>query len=196
MVSPIFTVPNALSLLRLAGVPLYLFLISEAAYGWAVVTLVVAGATDYLDGKIARRFNQTSRIGELLDPAADRLYVLAILFSLWDLKIIPFFILFLIIARDVVIGMLLIWMRRYGLPPFKVTYLGKAATFNLLYAFPILLLTIYENGTLSDWIYAFGWAFSVWGVVLYIYTGVSYFRDGVLKIRRSRLGGLGYKVIG
>ena len=179
MKSSILTVPNLLSVLRLVGVPIYLVLIQGERYGWAVLTLMVAGATDYFDGKIARRFNQTSRLGELLDPAADRLYIVVILFSLWDLKLLPIAIVILIFGRDIVLAILLIAMKRKGLSPFTVTYLGKAATFNLLYAFPFLLLTLSETRWLSDLSYVFGWAFSIWGVALYLYTGFSYLREGV-----------------
>jgi cardiolipin synthase len=67
------TIPNALTLLRAAGIPIFLFLTWQERYSWAVLTLMVAGATDYFDGKLARALNQESRLGELLDPAVDRL---------------------------------------------------------------------------------------------------------------------------
>jgi cardiolipin synthase len=168
------------------GVPIYLVLIQGERYGWAVLTLMVAGATDYFDGKIARRFNQTSRLGELLDPAADRLYIVVILFSLWDLKLLPLAIVILIFGRDIVLAILLMAMKRKGLSPFTVTYLGKAATFNLLYAFPFLLLTLSDIRWLSDLSYVLGWAFSIWGVALYLYTGSSYFREGVRDLAQIR----------
>ncbi len=177
------TIPNALSVLRLLGVPLYFILISDERYQWAVALLFLAGATDYLDGKIARRFNQTSRLGELLDPSADRLYIVAIVYSLWTLEIIPFSLLAVIFGRDIVLGILLIFMKRQGFPPFKVTYLGKAATFNLLYAFPFLLLTQVANESISNAAFILGWAFSAWGVALYSWTGISYFLRGVRLLR-------------
>ena len=186
MNSSILTVPNLLSVLRLVGVPIYLVLIQGERYGWAVLTLMVAGATDYFDGKIARRFNQTSRLGELLDPAADRLYIVVILFSLWDLNLLPIAIVILIFGRDIVLAILLMAMKRKGLSPFTVTYLGKAATFNLLYAFPFLLLTLSDIRWLSDLSYVLGWAFSIWGVALYLYTGFSYLREGVRDLAQIR----------
>ena len=192
MKSSVLTVPNALSVLRLVGVPIYLLLVQGERYGWAVLTLVIAGATDYFDGKIARRFNQTSRLGELLDPAADRLYIVVILFSLWDLDLLPLAIVILIFGRDIVLAILLIVMKRNGLGPFKVTYLGKAATFNLLYAFPFLLLTLSETNWVSHLSFVLGWAFSVWGVALYLYTGLIYFREGLRDLAqlRGRVDGL------
>jgi cardiolipin synthase len=184
----VINVPNALSILRLCGIPVYLLLVDSGSYGWAVLTLMVAGATDYFDGKIARKFNQTSRLGELLDPAADRLYVIVILFSLWDLRILPILVFLLILGRDLILGILLLTMRKYGLEPFKVTYLGKAATFNLLYAFPFLLLTLSDNARLSDFAYISGWAFSAWGIALYLYTGLMYFIEGMKAVGEKRVG--------
>ena len=178
----IWTVPNLLSILRLAGVPLYFILVNDERYLEAVGILFIAGATDYLDGKIARKFNQASKLGELLDPAADRLYIAAILFSLWQLNLLPLALLLALFGRDVILGALLVVMKRRGLPPFKVTYLGKAATFNLLYAFPFLLLTLLETKLVSDTAYVFGWAFSAWGAGLYLYTGVVYFLSGIRQL--------------
>jgi cardiolipin synthase len=184
--SSVLTVPNALSVLRLVGVPIYLLLIESERYGWAVLTLVVAGATDYFDGKIARRFNQTSRLGELLDPAADRLYIVVILFSLWDLELLPIAVVLLIVGRDIMLGILLIVMKRRDLPPFTVTYLGKAATFNLLYAFPFLLLTKSDSPWVAESSFILGWAFSAWGIGLYLYTGFVYLREGLRDLAQVR----------
>ena len=186
MKSSVLTVPNALSVLRLVGVPIYLLLIESESYGWAVLTLVVAGATDYFDGKIARRFNQTSRLGELLDPAADRLYIVVILFSLWDLELLPIAVVLLIVGRDIILGILLIVMKRRDLPPFTVTYLGKAATFNLLYAFPFLLLTKSDSPWVAESSFILGWAFSAWGIGLYLYTGFVYLREGLRDLAQVR----------
>ena len=166
--------------------PIYLLLIESESYGWAVLTLVVAGATDYFDGKIARRFNQTSRLGELLDPAADRLYIVVILFSLWDLELLPIAVVLLIVGRDIILGILLIVMKRRDLPPFTVTYLGKAATFNLLYAFPFLLLTKSDSPWVAESSFILGWAFSAWGIGLYLYTGFVYLREGLRDLAQVR----------
>ncbi len=166
--------------------PIYLLLIESERYGWAVLTLVVAGATDYFDGKIARRFNQTSRLGELLDPAADRLYIVVILFSLWDLELLPIAVVLLIVGRDIMLGILLIVMKRRDLPPFTVTYLGKAATFNLLYAFPFLLLTKSDSPWVAESSFILGWAFSAWGIGLYLYTGFVYLREGLRDLAQVR----------
>lgn len=177
------TIPNALTALRGLGVPLFIWLaLIEKADGWAILVLALGGITDYLDGKLARAWNQTSRFGELADPAIDRLYILATLIVLYLRQAIPLWALAALLGRDLILAILTIALTRQGLPPLKVTYVGKAATFNLLYAFPLLLLAL--NGSLLGTLaFIFGWAFALWGVALYLYTGISYFREGVKSIR-------------
>ncbi|HET6825414.1 MAG TPA: CDP-alcohol phosphatidyltransferase family protein [Amnibacterium sp.] len=163
----IWTIPNALSLLRLLGVPLFLWLaLGPHADGWAVIVLMVAGVTDYLDGKIARRFNQFSRIGAVLDPAADRLYILAAIIALTVRHIVPWWLAALLVARDLVLAPTIPVLRRHGYGPLPVHFIGKAATLNLLYALPLLLLAA-GHGTLATVCRPVGWAFTVWGAALY-----------------------------
>jgi cardiolipin synthase len=178
----IWTIPNALSVLRLLGVPLFLWLaLGPQADGWAVLVLALGGLTDYLDGKIARRYNQTSRIGALLDPAADRLYILATLIALTVRGIIPIWLAALLVGRDLVLAIALLVLHRRGVGPPAVTYLGKAATLSLLYAFPLLLLSVDDN-TVAHVVRPIAWAFTAWGTGLYLWTGVTY----LLKERRMR----------
>ena len=168
----VWTVPNALSVLRLLGVPLFLWLVLRPAFhgphmdGWAILVLALSGLTDYLDGKIARAFGQTSRIGALLDPAADRLYILATLVGLAWRDIIPIWLVVLLVGRDVLMAIPLAVLRRHGYGPPPVHFMGKAATFNLLYAFPLLLLGD-GHSALNDLAGAVGWAFAIWGTTLY-----------------------------
>jgi cardiolipin synthase len=183
MNSAIWTIPNALSLLRLLGVPIFIFFVRAEEFTLAFFLLLLAGLTDYLDGKIARRFNQMSRLGELLDPAADRLYIIAVLISLYFLDVIPLAVLLLIVVRDLTLALLLAVMKRNQIAPFKITYLGKAATFNLLYAFPCLLLTLHGNDLVAEAAFIFGWAFSAWGIGLYLLTGGQYFQSGIRALR-------------
>ena len=155
----VWTWPNALSALRLLGVPLFLYLLlGPEADGWAVAILIIAGFTDWLDGKLARWLNQSSRLGALLDPAADRLYIVSTL----------------------------VVLRRYGYPPLQVHYLGKAATFLLLYAFPGLLLAD-GDGWLADLLEPFAWALTIWGTVLYVLAGFLYLVQvaGIVRAERA-----------
>ena len=177
------TIPNALTALRGFGVPLFIWLALDLhADGWAIIVLALGGLTDYLDGKLARMWNQTSRFGELADPAIDRIYIAATLIVLYIRDALPLWILIALFARDLILGGLTLALTRKGQPPLKVTYIGKAATFNLLYAFPLLLLAAGDSW-LSTIAFIFGWAFVMWGVALYIFTGVSYFRQGLAAIR-------------
>ena len=178
------TIPNLLTLLRALGIPIFLYLVlAKEAMGWAVFTLVIAGATDYLDGKVARALNQESRLGELMDPAVDRLYIATVLVAMYVTESLPIWVLILIIARDLVLALLLWVMKTRGIPPFTVTYLGKAATFNLLYALPLLLLTDTSTGWVRDASFIFGWGFAGWGIALYLWTGVSYAVSGLRQLK-------------
>ena len=177
------TIPNALTALRGLGVPLFIWLaLAKEADGWAILVLAVGGVTDYLDGKLARLWNQTSRFGELADPAIDRVYILATLIVLYLRDALPLWILFALIGRDLILGVVTLVLTRKSLPPLEVTYIGKAATFNLLYAFPFLLLALNDSwlGTLA---FIFGWSFTYWGTALYLFTGVAYFKSALKSIR-------------
>jgi cardiolipin synthase len=170
----VWTVPNALSAMRLVGVPIFLWLaLGPKADGWAVIVLILAGVSDYADGKIARRYNLTSRLGELLDPAADRLYILATLAALTDRGIIPIWLAAVLVGRDLILSAGLVVLRRAGFGPPPVHFLGKAATLNLLYAFPALLLSVGDN-TLGHVMRPVAWAFTGWGAGLYLWAGWLY----------------------
>ena len=184
--SKLLNVPNALTALRGLGIPLFIYLaLVLEADGWAIFTLAVGGATDYFDGKLARAWGQESRFGELADPAIDRLYIIATLIVLYLRDAIPLWVIAVLLGRDLLLGALTIVLAMNSLPPLKVTYLGKAATFNLLYAFPFLLLAL-DPGWAGTAAYIFGWSFTWWGVGLYLFTGASYFRTGIAAIRVKR----------
>lgn len=170
----VLTVPNLLSALRLLGVPLFLWLILvPEADGMAILVLVVAGFTDWLDGYLARRWQQISRVGQLLDPVADRLYILATLIGLLLRGIVPVWLVVLLVSRDVLMSLVLVLLKRRGVTGLPVHFLGKAATFCLLYAFPLLLLGD-GTGVVADTARVFGWAFAIWGTALYWWAAVLY----------------------
>ena len=175
----IWTVPNLLSALRLAGVPLFLYwVLGTHQDGRAILLLMFAGATDYFDGYVARRFRQFSRLGQLLDPAADRLYILATLLALVLRDGLPLWWAAALIGRDVLLALTLPVLRRHGYGPLPVHFLGKAATFNLLYAFPMLLAALPERDDLLSTVFRpLGWAFAAWGSLLYLWAGVLYLRQ-------------------
>jgi cardiolipin synthase len=174
----ILTIPNVLSFLRLLGVPLFLWLILvPQADGWAFLLLVASGVTDWLDGTIARATGQISRLGQLLDPLADRLYIAATLVGLAIRGIIPWWLVVVLLARDVVLAVALALLKRRGITGLPVHFLGKAATFCLLWGFPLLLLGAGATGTaftLAEVARDVGWAFAIWGTALYWWAGILY----------------------
>ena len=180
-----FTVPNALSLLRLALIPVFINLAGDRRDGAALLALLIASATDYLDGKAARLLNQESKLGAMLDPTIDRLYIAASLYVLCIREIFPIWLALLLIARDLILMLINFRLRNKGLPFLTVNFVGKAATFNLLYAFPLLFLSQHE-GSLGNLAYIFGWAFSAWGIGLYLITGAWYFISGLKGIKGIR----------
>ncbi len=173
----VWTIPNLLSFFRLAGVPLFVYLLlGPEADGWAIAILMVAGVTDWADGKLARMLNQSSRLGALLDPAADRLYILATLIAFVIRDVVPIWVVAVILGRDVLVGFSLLALRRHGYQALQVNYVGKAATFNLLYAFPLLLLAVGTSGV-APFVAPLAYAFTAWGGVLYVLSGIAYVRQ-------------------
>ncbi|WP_027503126.1 CDP-alcohol phosphatidyltransferase family protein [Rhodococcus sp. UNC363MFTsu5.1] len=170
----IVTVPNLLSAVRLVGVPLFVYLLlGPHADGWALAILMLSGFTDWADGKLARLLNQSSRLGALLDPLVDRLYVVSTLVAFAIRGIIPWWVAAVLIGRDVILALTLPIYRRRGLPPPAVLYLGKAATFALMFALPLIL------AAQGDWAFApiaraWGYALLVWGTGLYVWTAILY----------------------
>ena len=174
----VLTIPNVISAARLAGVPVFLWLVlgprSAAADYWAVGLLIAAGLSDWLDGKIARALDQASRLGQVLDPAADRLYIAATLVALAVRAIIPWWLFVVLALREVIVGTALaVLRRRAGFGTLQVSFVGKAATLCLLYAFPLLFLGDHPGwgGTLAR---ILGWAFATWGTVLYWWAALLY----------------------
>jgi cardiolipin synthase len=182
------TIPNGVSLIRAVGIPVFLWLLLvQQADVWAFVVLVAAGASDWIDGYLARRLNQMSRVGAILDPLIDRLYILATLIGLALRDVIGWWLVAVLIGRDVFLLLLLPILRRAGKVALPVTYVGKAGTFALMWGFPILLL-----GSLPGWwgtaLSAFGWAFALWGTYLYWWAGIRYAQQMISLGRGATAG--------
>lgn len=178
----ILTVPNVLSFIRLLLVPVFLVLLIDGKDLLALVVLVVSSLSDFLDGLIARNFNQVSRLGQLLDPAADRLYIFAALIGLAVRGILPWWLVGVIVARDLTLLALGVVLANHGYGPLPVHHLGKVATFFLFYALPIVMLgqAVPEIAWITGPI---GWAFAIWGAFLYWWAGAVYIRQAVGLIR-------------
>jgi cardiolipin synthase len=181
----VLTVPNALSVLRLVLVPVFLYLLLVAhATGWAVGVLMFSGFSDWADGKIARLVaNQSSRLGELLDPAVDRIYMVTVPVALAIYGAVPWWIVLTLIGRDLVLAATLPVLRSRGLTALPVTYVGKAATFALMSGFPLVLLGQFD-GLWSRVVLACGWAFLIWGMAMYLWSGVLYLIQVAMVVRR------------
>jgi cardiolipin synthase (CMP-forming) len=202
-VDRVLTIPNGISAARLAGVPVFLWLVlgprTATADYWAVGLLIAAGLSDWLDGKIARAFNQASRLGQLLDPAADRLYIVSTIVALAIRQIIPWWLVVVLAVRELTVGVALALLkRRAGYGTLQVSLVGKGATLCLLYAFPLLFLGDHPGwgGTLARVI---GWAFATWGTVLYWWAAMLYLaqvRNLVSRSERPEVGAAGPLVNG
>jgi cardiolipin synthase len=182
----VLTVPNLISFGRLALVPVFAVLIVQGQDVWALGVLAVSGATDWLDGLIARRFHQVSRLGQLLDPAADRLFILVTLIGLAWRDVVPLWLVIVLVSRDALLACLLPVLARHGYGPLPVHFAGKAGTFALLYAFPLLLLAEW-NGAVGTLASALGWAFAWWGVGLYWFAALLYFDQARTLLRSPKV---------
>jgi cardiolipin synthase (CMP-forming) len=181
----VLTVPNALSVLRLILVPVFLYLLLVAdADAWAVAVLMFSGISDWADGKIARLVaNQSSRLGELLDPAVDRIYMVTVPVAMAIDGSVPWWIVLTLIGRDAVLAATLPVLRSRRLSALPVTYVGKAATFALMSGLPLILLGQFD-GLWSRVILACGWAFLIWGLAMYLWSGVLYLIQVAMVVKR------------
>ena len=198
----LLTIPNGLTALRALGVPLflYLFLVKEAPL-LSFAVLAVGAATDYFDGKLARALHQESAFGAAFDPAIDRLYIVATIIAMAIKGYLPWVVVGILLLRDLWMVFALATYRKRTGKNFTVTFLGKAATFNLLYAFPLLLLQGHptfgpggaarKSGNIGQGsggseiafshfqsaVHIFGWSFAMWGIALYVVTAIQYTRQ-------------------
>jgi CDP-diacylglycerol--glycerol-3-phosphate 3-phosphatidyltransferase len=180
----VLTMPNALSAIRLVLIPVFAYLLLVAhANGWAVGILMFSGASDWADGKIARTLNQSSRLGVLLDPAVDRLYMVTVPILMALNGIVPWWFVITLLVRDGLLAATLPLLRSRGMSALPVTYVGKAATFALMAGFPLVLLGTW-NALWSRVVGAFGWGFLGWGMYMYLWAFVLYAVQMVMVVRR------------
>jgi cardiolipin synthase len=181
----VVNVPNLLSFLRILLVPVFLWLLLDQLFLAAIAVLAFAGLTDFLDGFLARKLNQTTKLGKMLDPVADRLYIFATLLALSATGYVPWWLAGLVILRDFLMLISLPLLASVGYRSLPVHYLGKASTFALLYSFPLLLMgKIFTEAAFI--ITPIAWAFALWGVALYWWSGFVYLWQLVLLIRKER----------
>jgi CDP-diacylglycerol--glycerol-3-phosphate 3-phosphatidyltransferase len=180
----VLTVPNLLSAIRLLLIPVFVYVLLVAhANAWAVAILMFSGISDWADGKIARVLNQSSRLGVLLDPAVDRLYMVTVPITMAAGGIVPWWFVITLLARDGLLAATLPLLRSRGLSALPVTYLGKAATFALMSGFPLVLLGQWHT-LWSRVVGACGWGFLIWGLYLYLWAFVLYMVQMTLVVRQ------------
>lgn len=186
----IVTIPNILSMFRLLLIPVFFVLLLTGQYGWALLLIAVSSLTDFVDGYVARHFNQVTRLGQLLDPAADRLFILSTLVGLGLVQVLPWWFIAVIVARDVLLLVLGVVLANHRFGPLPVHHLGKMGTFAILFSMPVLLLATAFPQT--GWIaLPIGWAAGIWGIFLYWWAGVAYALQAARMITEVRVAAVG-----
>jgi len=186
----VFTIPNVISFIRLMAIPVFLYLVWTERDLAGFIVLVVAVLTDFVDGLVARKLNQVSKLGQFLDPFADRLFIAAAVIALMIRDVIPVWLVVAVMARDALLGVGAIVMSRWGVGTLPVKWLGKWATFALLFSLPLFLLgaIVEPIGQVAN---PLAWAVAVSGTVLYWWVGFSYLFDAIAFARTSGRGALG-----
>ena len=181
----VWTIPNVLSFIRLALVPVFLYLLlARHAWGAATGILMFSGTSDWADGKIARLVpDQSSRLGELLDPLVDRIYMVTVPVGLALAGVVPWWVVAILLGRDIVLAATLPVVRSRGLDALPVTYIGKAATFALMSGFPLVLLGQWD-ALWTKVIGAIGWGFVIWGIGMYLWSAVLYLIQARMVVNR------------
>ena len=184
------TVPNLVTVIRLCCIPVFLWLLFGRNNRFAAAWLLAAiGATDWIDGYIARRFHQVSELGKILDPTADRLLFIVGVGGIIIDKAAPLWFCALVVLREVVVGGSLAVFTLFGMKRFDVSWWGKTATFLLMFTFPLFLLHAAERGTMSKGAWWLAWLFGIPGLVLSYYTAFTYvplMRTGLRAGREER----------
>ena len=188
--SRILTIPNILSFLRLATVPVFVWLFVTGHTDLAVSIYAIAAWTDFFDGFLARRLGAVSELGKLLDPLADRVFIVALAVALVARDVLPLWLAIVIIARDVVILSAFPFVDRSGIPRIRVNFTGKSATAALLagltlMAFSETSVPVFGNETSAD----IGLILTGIGALLYWVAGAMYGRELWTGLR-GRRGGL------
>ncbi len=183
-----FTLPNFISLVRLGCIPIFLWLLFSVEDRWAAALLLGAlGASDWVDGYIARRFNQVSELGKILDPTADRLMLLVGIFAIWVDGSVPGWIAWLALVREALVAVAALFLAAFGARKIEVTWWGKTGTFLLMFAFPFFLAG--ESDVFIASIFANGaWVCALVGLPIHYWSGLTYVPAAREALRQGRAG--------
>ncbi|MEE0654265.1 CDP-alcohol phosphatidyltransferase family protein [uncultured Bifidobacterium sp.] len=180
----VFTIPNLISALRIVSIPVIAWFIAHHDMVWALVILAVSSASDGLDGIIARNFNQVSKLGQILDPIADRLLIICSILALAVCGVVPWWMLALVALRDVVMGILTLVLAQHGYGPLPVHFVGKTGTAILLISIiGLMVADIRRSFIVLDVLHYGAIACAIWGIGLYWLAGIIYLRQGIGLIR-------------
>jgi cardiolipin synthase len=190
--SRIVTVPNGISVIRLACVPVFVWLLADDELVAAAVLLAVLGASDWVDGWIARHFHQESELGKVLDPVADRVLLIVTAIALIVQGSVPLVVGVLVLAREAIVSLGVVGLALAGARRIDVQWVGKAGTLSLMFAFPLFLCADAVEGTGHDVFLAAAWFMAVCGLVLSYYSGLTYVplaREALREGRATRTAG-------
>lgn len=179
------TVPNLISLFRIVSIPVITALISRHQIILALLVLAISSVSDWFDGIIARTYNQVSKIGQILDPLADRLLIVCSALALSIANIIPWWVLVIVVLRDAMLTLLILVLRSHGYGLLPVHFVGKTATALLMLTMVALMISDMTADKLNSIIYVAGTACGIWGVALYWLAGILYVIQGVRLLRVS-----------
>jgi cardiolipin synthase (CMP-forming) len=195
----ILTVPNVITLIRLLCIPVFLWLLFGVhRQSAAAVLLAALGATDWVDGIVARRFHQVSTLGKVLDPAADRILVGTAVIAIMIHGAVPLWFGIATLTREVVVAVMVLVLAGLGAKRIDVLWIGKAGTFALMFAYPAFLL---GYGT-AGWqvpIHWIAWVTGIIGLSLAWVAAVMYLAPAhraLLEGRAARRAGAGNPVLG
>jgi cardiolipin synthase (CMP-forming) len=182
----ILTVPNAVTTLRLLCIPLFVWLLFGAHRQTAAAGLLAAlGATDWVDGYVARRFHQVSTLGKVLDPVADRVLVATAVISVIVAGAVPLWFGVATVAREVLVSVAVLTLAALGAERIDVLWVGKAGTFGLMVAYPIFLVA-HGNAGWQQPLEVVAWLIGVPALVLAWIAAASYVPVARVALRRGR----------
>ena len=176
------TVPNIISLLRIVSIPFITLLVAHHRMVLALIVLTLSALSDGVDGLIARSFNQVSRIGQVLDPIADRLLILCSVLALGLAGIIPMWMIVIVAARDMMMGVLVVILAQHDYGPLPVNFVGKTGTALLLISIIVLIISEMVHSRLMLIVHVAGLATGIWGLGIYWLAGLIYVRQGYLLL--------------
>lgn len=182
----IFTIPNMISVLRIISIPFIAMLVSRHEMITALIVLAISSVSDSLDGIIARSFNQVSKIGQILDPIADRLLIFCSILALGVAGIIPWWMLIIVGLRDVLMAVLILVLAQHDYGPLPVHFVGKAGTAMLMMSIVALIVADIWQTPAMELLHLAALSAGIWGVALYWLAGIIYYRQGFELLRRDQ----------